>query len=40
MNFSGKNRISLPDLHNILVSLVLHEKVHLKQRFNLTEEDK
>ena len=40
MNFSGKNRISLPDLHNILVSLVFPDKAPTNQRFNLTEEDK
>ncbi len=40
MNFSGKNRISLEDLHTILISLVFPEKVTAKQRFNLTEEDR
>ncbi len=40
MDFSKKNRISLEDLHNILVSLVFPEKVSAKQRFNITEEDR
>lgn len=40
MNFSKKNRISLPDLHNILISLVFPDKVHASQLFNITEEDK
>lgn len=40
MNFSKKNRISLPDLHNILISLIFPTKVTAKQRFNLTDEDK
>jgi beta-lactamase class A len=40
MNFSGKNWISLEDLHSILISLVFPEKVTAKQRFNLTEEDR
>lgn len=40
MNFSEKNRISLQDLHNILLSLVFPEKVMASQRFNITEDDK
>ena len=40
MNFSKKNRISLQDLHNILISLVFPEKVKVSQRFNITDEDK
>ena len=40
MNFSKKNRISLPDLHNILISLIFPDKVAVNQRFNLTDEDK
>ncbi len=40
MNFSKKNRISLEDLHNILISLVFPKKVYAKQRFNLTEDDR
>jgi Beta-lactamase enzyme family len=40
MNFSKKNRISLEDLHNILVGLVFPSKVRAEQRFNLTEEDR
>lgn len=40
MNFSFKNRISLEDLHTILISLVFPSKVHKEQRFNLTDEDR
>ncbi len=40
MNFSKKNRISLEDLHNILVGLVFPNKVRAAQRFNITEEDR
>jgi hypothetical protein len=40
MNFSKKNRISLEDLHNILVGLVFPSKVKAAQRFNITEEDR
>jgi hypothetical protein len=40
MNFSGKNRISLTDLHNILVSLVFPDQVLATQRFNITNTDK
>ncbi len=40
MNFSGKNRISLEDLHTILISLVFPDKVTAKQRFNITENDR
>jgi beta-lactamase class A len=40
MNFSGKNRISLEDLHNILISLVFPNKVPAPQQFNLTPEDR
>lgn len=40
MSFSGRNRISLEDLHNILVSLVFPNKVTAAQRFAITEEDK
>ena len=40
MNFSLKNRISLEDLHTILISLVFPAKVSASQRFNLTEEDR
>lgn len=38
-DFSGKNRITLPDLHSILQSLLFPEIVTAKQRFGLTEED-
>lgn len=40
MDFSAKNRISLEDLHTILISLVFPNKVRSSQRFNLTEEDR
>ena len=40
MDFSKKNRISLEDLHNILISLVFPEKVSASQRFNLTADDR
>lgn len=40
MNFSGKNRISLEDLHTILISLIFPNKVHANQRFNLSTEDR
>jgi beta-lactamase class A len=40
MDFSGKNRISLADLHNILLSIIYPEKVTTAERFNLTADDK
>lgn len=40
MDFSRKNRISLEDLHQILMSLVFPGKVKPGQRFNITEEDR
>lgn len=40
MNFSLKNRISLEDLHTILISLIFPNKVHKEQRFNITDEDR
>ncbi|MEO6228501.1 MAG: serine hydrolase [Ferruginibacter sp.] len=40
MDFSGKNRISLEDLHNILVSLFFPYKMPATQRFNITEADR
>ena len=40
MNFSEKNRISLQDLHNILLSLVFPEKVMASHRFNIAEDDR
>ncbi|MFT3680369.1 MAG: serine hydrolase [Ferruginibacter sp.] len=40
MDFSGKNRIGLEDLHNILISLVFPSKVRSVQRFNLAEQDR
>ncbi len=40
MDFSRKNRISLPDLHEILLSLVFPNKVPANKRFNITEDDR
>lgn len=40
MDFSQKNRISLEDLHTILISLVFPNKVYKNQRFNLTDDDR
>ena len=40
MDFSKKNRISLQDLHQILVSLIFPDKVKQGQRFNITGEDR
>src|SRR5258706_9544654 len=39
MNFSKKNRITLPDLHSILRSVIFPNSVEAKQRFDLTPED-
>lgn len=38
-DFSKRNRISLPDLHNILRSVIFPNSVPATQRFNLTEDD-
>ena len=40
MNFSLKNRISLQDLHTILLSVVFPEKVTASQRFNISADDR
>jgi hypothetical protein len=40
MDFSIRNRISLEDLHTILISLVFPNKVTAAQRFNITDEDR
>ena len=40
MDFSNKNRISLQDLHSILLSVVHPEKVPASQRFNITADDR
>ena len=40
MDFSKKNRISLEDLHNILISLIFPAKVPAGQRFNITPDDR
>ena len=39
MNFSGKNKIALEDLHNILRSIIFPNSVAPAQRFNLTPDD-
>ncbi|MDQ6609091.1 MAG: class A beta-lactamase-related serine hydrolase [Bacteroidota bacterium] len=38
-DFSKKNRISLPDLHSILQSIIFPESVPAKRRFNLSDDD-
>lgn len=40
MDFSAKNRISLEDLHNIIISVIFPDKVPASQRFNITEDDR
>jgi len=40
MDFSKKNRISLEDLHTMLISLVFPNKVPGAQRFNITPADR
>lgn len=40
MDFSAKNRVSLQDLHTMLVSLIFPSKVNAAQRFNLSEDDR
>ncbi len=40
MDFSKKNRISLEDLHQMLISIVFPNKVRSGQRFNLTDEER
>jgi Beta-lactamase enzyme family len=40
MDFSKKNRISLEDLHNILISLLFPAKFNAAQRFNISEDDR
>lgn len=40
MDFSEKNRISLEDLHTIMISLVFPNKVARSQRFKITEADR
>ena len=39
MDFSGKNRVSLQDLTDILRSVLFPQSVSQQQRFNFTEED-
>lgn len=40
LDCSKKNRISLEDLHTILISLIFPNKVNARQRFNITEDDR
>lgn len=40
MNFSLKNRISLQDLHSVLISLIFPEQVAAGQRFNISAADR
>jgi len=40
MDFSKKNRISLEDLHHILLGVVFPNKVRSENRFNITEDDR
>lgn len=40
MDFSSKNRISLEDLHTILISLIFPNKVTAASRFNITPDDR
>ena len=40
MDFSNKNRISLEDLHTMLISLIFPNKVPASQRFNITADDR
>ena len=40
MDFSDKNKISLQDLHNILLTIIFPEKVKASQRFNITSDDR
>lgn len=40
MDFSKKNRLSLEDLHAILLSVIFPEKVSAAGRFNITEDDR
>ena len=39
MDFSGKNRVALQDLSNILRSVLFPQSVNATQRFNFTDED-
>lgn len=40
MDFSKKNRLSLEDLHTILLSVIFPDKVRAASRFNITEDDR
>lgn len=40
MDFSKKNRISLEDLHKVIISLVFPGKINATERFNITEADR
>ena len=39
MDFSKKNRLSLPDLHSIIRSVIFPESVDPEKRFDLTQDD-
>lgn len=39
MDFSKKNKISLPDLHEMLISIIFPEAVQGRQRFDISEDD-
>ncbi|MDE3250592.1 MAG: serine hydrolase [Bacteroidota bacterium] len=39
MDFSGKNRIALADLHNVLRAVLFPQSVPASQRFNFTDDD-
>lgn len=40
MDFSKKNRISLEDLHHILLGVIFPNKVRSENRFNISEDDR
>lgn len=40
MNFATKNRISLQDLHEILMSIIFPDRFNADKRFNITAEDR
>jgi hypothetical protein len=40
MDFSKKNRLSLDDLHHMLLGVIFPNKVRAEQQFNITEDDR
>ncbi len=40
MDFSGKNRLALEDLHQVVTGLIFPDKVTASQRFNLSPDDR